>query len=175
MTTALMDTLLAYDAWANRQLLAACRSLTQEQLERPLHMGLGSLADTLEHVIGSLFFFADRLNRLEPTARFDFQARRWTPEDLEPLLDRACHEFQKAVAQAQQRHTLADILSWTDTDVEAVDPLDQVTYAVAFVQMIDHGIHHRTQAMEMLRQLGVEAPLDWYPFAWDEAIRVAPR
>jgi len=169
MTLALIDVLFAYDAWANRQLLAACRSLTPEQFEHPLPIGHGNLVATLDHLITTLFFFADRLNRVVPVARFDPQARRWTPNDLLPLLDCASDELRLAVTQALSTHALTDTLNWTDTDEEEVSALDQVTYAVVLAQMIDHGIHHRTQAMTMLGQLGVAMPTDWHPFEWDEA------
>ena len=69
------------------------------------------------------------------------------------------------------RHKLDDVLNWTETDEGEIAPNDQVTYAVALAQIVDHGIHHRTQAMEMLRLLGVERPMDWHPFDWDEAVR----
>jgi uncharacterized damage-inducible protein DinB len=170
MPNTLIEALFAYDAWANRQLLATCRTVTQEQFDAALDIGPGSLSATLAHLIGSMFFFADRLNRTTPRPRWDQNAQQ-TPDILAPLLDQATQELQQAVTKALATHALTDILNWTDTDVEAADALDQITYAVALAQIVDHGIHHRTQAMTMLRRLGVEATTDWHPFEWDEATR----
>jgi uncharacterized damage-inducible protein DinB len=171
MAAPLIDVLLAYDAWANRQMLEACRPLTPAQFERPLDAGHGSLAATIDHLIMSLFFFADRLNRVVPVERYDPLARSWTADDLISIFEHGSRELRTAVTQALSAHALTDMLSWTDTDQEDVDPLDQVSYAVALAQIIDHGIHHRTQAMTMLRQLGIETPTEWHPFEWDEATR----
>jgi uncharacterized damage-inducible protein DinB len=170
MPNTLIEALFAYDAWANRQLLATCRTVTQEQFDAALGIGPGSLSATLAHLIGSMFFFADRLNRQGSRPRWDQDAQQ-TPDTLAPILEQAIQELQTAVTNAFKTHDLTDILNWTDTDIEAVDPLDQITYAVALAQIVDHGIHHRTQAMAMLQQLGVEATTDWHPFEWDEATR----
>jgi uncharacterized damage-inducible protein DinB len=170
MADTLIQVLFAYDAWANRQLLAACRTVSQEQFEAELNIGPGSLSTTVAHLIGSMFFFADRLNRAAPRPRWDQDARQ-IPGALASLLEQANQELQTALTNALETHDLTDMLNWTDTDLEEVGPLDQITYAVALAQIIDHGIHHRTQAMAMLQQLGVEATTNWHPFEWDEASR----
>jgi uncharacterized damage-inducible protein DinB len=170
MPHTLIEVLLAYDAWANRQLLTACHAVAQEQFDAALEIGPGSLSATVSHLIGSMFFFADRLSRRAPRPRWNQDARQ-TLDTLTPMLEQAIQELQTAVADALRTHALTDILNWTDTDMEPANPLDQITYAVALVQIIDHGIHHRTQAMTMLRQLGVEAATDWHPFEWDETTR----
>jgi uncharacterized damage-inducible protein DinB len=170
MTDTLIQVLFAYDAWANRQLLAVCRTVSQEQFDAELNIGPGSLSATVTHLIGSMFFFADRLNREAPHPRWN-QDTQQTPDTLASILEQAIEELQTALTNALKTHDLADILNWTDTDLEEAEPLDQITYAVALAQIVDHGIHHRTQAMAMLQQLGVEATTDWHPFEWDEASR----
>ena len=169
MADLLTEVLLAYDAWANRQLLAVCRAVSQEQFDAELNIGPGSLSATVTHLISAMFFFADRLNRQAPRPRWNQDVRQ-TPDMLAPILEQANRELQLAVANALKTHNLTDMLNWTDTDLEPVDPLDQVTYAVALAQIVDHGIHHRTQAMAMLQLLGVDET-NWHPFEWDEASR----
>ncbi|NJL30451.1 MAG: hypothetical protein HC898_01815 [Phycisphaerales bacterium] len=56
-----IDILLAHDHWATGQLLHACESLSHEQLHRPFEMGLGSLHDTLTHIIVGKRRWADLL------------------------------------------------------------------------------------------------------------------
>jgi uncharacterized damage-inducible protein DinB len=170
MADTLIQVLFAYDAWANRQLLAACRTVSQEQFEAELNIGPGSLSATIAHLISAMFFFADRLNREAPRPRWN-QDTRQTPDTLALILEQAIQELQLAVTNTLTAHDLTDILNWTDTDLEVGDPVDQITYAIALAQIVDHGIHHRTQAMAMLQQLGVEATTDWHPFEWDEASR----
>lgn len=171
MQDPLLDVFLKHEAWATRLLLEACRPLTPAQFRQPLGLGLGNLEQTITHIIGSMFFFAARLNRTPPRRRPDDDSHSRTPEELLKLFDEAEREFQQAVTTTLESHQLTDILNWTDDDTGEIDPLDQVTYAVALAQMIDHSLHHRTEAIDMLRLLGIDKPMNWHPFEWDEATR----
>ena len=171
MNNPLIDVLFTYDSWATRCLLEECRTLTQDQLEQPLKLGHGNIERTLLHLIGSMMFFADRLNRKSPRTRPDHDNIFRTPEQLLHLFDMANRELHEAIAKTVVSHSLADILNWTDQDTDDIDPLDQISYAVALAQMIDHNIHHRTQVTDMLTLLGIDKPLDWHPFEWEETTR----
>lgn len=171
MNHPLLDVLFTYDGWATRRLLEECRTLTQEQLEQPLGLGHGTIERTLVHLIGSMMFFADRLNRRLPRARPDHDDKSRTPEELLNLFDMAQRELRESIAKTIDTHSLTDILNWTDEDTGDIDPLDQISYAVAFAQMIDHNIHHRTQVTDMLSLLGIDKPMDWHPFEWEETTR----
>ena len=118
-----------------------------------------------------MIFFADRLNRNPPRPRPDRDGRARTPQDLLDLFATADRELRDAITNTLEAHSLTDLLKWTDDDTGDVDPLDQIPYAVVLAQMIDHSIHHRTQATDMLRLLGVDKPLEWHPFEWDEMTR----
>ena len=168
-----LEVLFQSDFWATRQMLLACGQLTQEQFERPLGLGHGNLERTIAHLLGAMMFFTDRLNRIKPGPRPDREGRVFAPADLPGLFDSIEGEFYQAIERCAQSHVLSDPLNWTNDDSGPVDPDDQITYAVALAQMLDHAIHHRTQAMDMLRLLGVEGPMDWHPFEWEESVRKA--
>jgi uncharacterized damage-inducible protein DinB len=167
----LVRTLFEVDFWSTRHLLATCRALTPEQFERPFDLGPGSLERTLTHMVSALLFFSDRLMRRPARPRLERDGQSHSAADLTERFERAAEELAQAVALALERHPLTDMLKWTDSDEDEVAPDDQANYAVVLAQIIDHGIHHRTQAMDMLRLLGVAAPMDWHPFEWDEAVR----
>ena len=171
MNNPLIDVLFTYDSWATRRLLEECRTLTQEQLEQPLGLGHGNLESTLTYLIGSMIFFANRLNRESPQTRPDRDGIPRTPEELLNLFDTANSELRKSIAKTVESHSLTDILNWTDDDMGNIDPSDQIPYAVALAQMIDHNIHHRTQITDMFRLLGIDKPMDWHPFEWEETTR----
>jgi len=164
-----LDTLFAYDRWATRTILEACVELTQEEFEQPLHIGLGSLERTLTHLVSTQFFFADRLDRHVPRPRLEKDGRTKTAAELLELFTQADREFNAAISRTIETHALTDILNWTATDDGPIDPENQVPYALALAQMIDHGIQHRTQAADMLELLGKGLPLALSPFEWDEA------
>jgi uncharacterized damage-inducible protein DinB len=171
MNNALLDVLFKYDSWATRRLLEECRGLNQEQFERPLGLGHGNLEQTLAHLVGAMMFFADRLNRQPPRSRPDRDGRFRTAAELLTLFETTDRELREAITTSLASHALTDILNWTDDDTGEIAPLDQIPYAVAFAQMIDHGIHHRTQAVDMLRLLDFDRSMEWHPFEWDEAMR----
>ena len=169
MNNTFVNVLFASDNWANRLLLEECQTLTQEQFERPLGLGHGSIESTLAHLIGGMIFFADRLNRTPRRPRPDRDDIRRSPAELRDIFNMAEADLQKAIAKTATAHSMTDLLNWTDTDTSDIDPHDKVAYAVVFAQMIDHSIHHRTQIMDMLNLLGINKPMDWHPFEWDEA------
>ena len=164
-----LDTLFVYDRWATRTSLEACAELTQEEFERPLDIGPGSLERTLTHLVGAQFFFADRLDRRVPRPHLEKDGRTRTIAELLELFTQADREFNAAIAHTIDAHALTDILNWTATDEGQIDPEDQVPYALALAQMIDHGIQHRTQVADMLELLGKGLPQELSPFVWDEA------
>ena len=171
MSDMMLETLFAFESWATRRVLEECGALTQAQFEQPLGLGHGNLERTLAHLVGALTFFADRLDRHMPRPRVDRNGTTHTPAELLAAFDVADGELREAVAKTLDAHAVTDLLNWTNTDEGEIDPLDQVTYAVALAQMIDHSNHHRTQAIDMLRLLGIEKPMEWHPFEWDEARR----
>jgi uncharacterized damage-inducible protein DinB len=164
-----LDMLFAYDRWATRIILEACVELTQEEFERELHIGPGSLERTLTHVVSALFFFVDRLDRRVPRPRLEKDGHTKTAVELLELFTQADREFNAAIGRTIDTHALTDILNWTATDEGPIDPENQVPYALALAQMIDHGIQHRAQAADMLELLGKGLPLALSPFEWDEA------
>jgi uncharacterized damage-inducible protein DinB len=167
----LLDVLFEYDRWANRRLLTVCCELTPEQFEKPLGLGHGNLERTVLHLVSAMMFFTDRLNRHTPRPRPEKTPRAYSAKEILQLFEVVDREFTSALAACFTSHALTDILNWTDVDKGEIDPLDRVPYSVALSQMIEHSIHHRTQAVDMLRLLGAEKSLEWHPFEWDESRR----
>lgn len=171
MNNPLLETLFAYDRWATRTLIEECAKLTQEELERPVGLGPGSVERTLNHLLGAMFFFADRLNRCTPRPRLEKDGRTKTATELLLLFDQADRDLREAVRRTMEAHTVTDRFNWTDTDEDPIDPEDQLPYTLAFAQMIDHGIQHRTQVADMLELLGKGLPTAISPFVWDNTVR----
>ena len=57
-----LDILLAHNHWATRNMLDACRGLSEEQLHQRFEMGLGSVHDTVSHVIWAMRLWTDVLS-----------------------------------------------------------------------------------------------------------------
>ena len=167
METPLLDVLLAYDAWATRQLLVECCALPPGQFVQELGIGPGSLERTAAHLVGAALFFAARFSRRPPGPRPDRDGGGHTATELLAQYDIAAPQLDVAVRDAVSRHALTDPLQWNDTDEPNVPPEDCPSYAVALAHMFDHGVQHRVEGIVMLRRLGVDKRLEWHPFDWD--------
>lgn len=172
MDSVLLDVLLAYDAWATRRLLEECLALTPEQFAQDFGVGPGSLERTTAHLVGAAMFFADRFARRPARNRPDRDGQAHSAAELLGLFDTAARDLDAAVREAAGRHALTEPLQWTDTDVPDPNPEDLTTYGVALAHMFDHGVVHRTEAIVMLRSLGVTKRMELHPFEWEEATRV---
>lgn len=162
-----LETLFAYDSWATRAIIEACLDLSQEEFERPVGIGPGSVERTVNHLVGALYFFTDRLTRHAPRPRLEKDGRTKTAAELLALFEQVDREFGEAVMHISKTHALTDRFNWADADAEPIDPENQIPYALALAQMIDHGIQHRTQVADMLQVLGKGLPMALSPFVWD--------
>ncbi len=151
---------------ARTRLFDWVRPLSQAQYTQQFPFGRGTLRATLIEIAASEHFYGLRL-REAPIPPFDehypvSETRQPTFADLERVW---------AVQAGEIRATLAGITDWTRTVTRRIDQPDKVivstaTKADVATQLLMHEVHHRAQAMAMLRQLGVPAQnLDYMAFA----------
>jgi uncharacterized damage-inducible protein DinB len=153
---------------ARQRLFDWVRPLSQEQYTRKFPFGLGTIRATLNEIARVELLYAMRL-RGEPLPPPPLPDSFPISETRQP----AFADLEKAwAAQAPQtRATLARTTDWTNTTTRRIEQGDQVIITTASkdeiaVQMLMHEVHHRAQAMAMLRQLGVEAQnIDYISFA----------
>ncbi|MCL4198266.1 MAG: DinB family protein [Phycisphaerales bacterium] len=140
-----VDVLLAHNRWANDNLINACRSLSEEQFHQRFDMGLGSLHDTIVHILGAMRGWTDMLAERETRPRPE--GRRFGIDEITAMGREAADEFE-AVVRAH------------DLDETATGSRGGRTYTFArgavLTHVTTHGVHHRAQCLNMLRCLGVE-------------------
>jgi uncharacterized damage-inducible protein DinB len=149
---------------ARQRLFGWVRPLSQEEYTRPFPFGPGSLRGTLVEIARAELFLAMRMREELLPAWEDWpiaEERLPTFPDLETI----------HTAQARQtRATLAGTKDWdraVTTQVVRGDKIFTLTATKADIamQLLLHEVHHRAQAMAMLRQLGVAAQdLDYIGF-----------
>jgi len=156
---------------AREKLFDWIRPLTQERYTKELPFGLHTLQTTMVELAGTEWWLAMRA-REEPFP-VPFSWDDW------PITARTCPTFADVerawrVQVPQTRATLAGI---TDPDRVVETRLihrDQVTIYTArrgdlALQLLMHEVHHRAQAMGLLRQFGIEAQdLDYIFFVQNE-------
>src|SRR4051812_24855125 len=143
----LLEILLSHDRWASMQILQACERLSAEQFGQPFDMGPGSLHDTLTHVVGAMRTWTETLAGTEARPRLEGDGQRRTPQQIRELLEESWREFA----------TEARRLPLTETVVRRLRDgrTFQFTRGAVVAQVTTHGMHHRAQCLNMLRQLGV--------------------
>lgn len=152
-----MDPLRTYDylVLARQRVLGWVRSLSEEQYAREFPIGLGTLGRTLTHIMSCEWYYVERM-----------QGRDVPPHNQWPIRDEEPPPFAALeAAWAEQadrtRAAIAGVRDW-GAELEYRVTWDDgrpriVTASVAdiFTQLVLHEVHHRAQAMNMLRHLGV--------------------
>ena len=161
-----MDFVSVHDALtqARARLFDWIRPLTQEQYTRQFPFGLHTLRRTMVEIAIVEWLYATRLREETVPPQGDWpisEERQPTFRDLETV-------WMEQTPKV--RTTLAQITDW-DKEIErrvtdgGKTRILIVTRGEAATQLLMHEVHHRAQAMAMLRQLGVEAQnLDYIQF-----------
>ncbi len=154
--------LSAYNAWANARLYDAATALNDFERKRAVKGYFGSLHGTLNHLIGADRIWLHRLTGEGPL-----------PSTLDAIHYEKFEELREAREAEDERLTafvatldddiLASELSYENTRGEA----KILPRHIILAHLFNHQTHHRGQATQMMRQLGVAEPpaLDLLYFA----------
>ncbi|MEZ6235249.1 MAG: DinB family protein [Phycisphaerales bacterium] len=142
---------------ARARLLEWVRPLSPEQYERAFAIGPGSLARVLTHILISEWYYVERLLGNEVPAYDQWAIRDEAPPAFDAL-ERAWSEqavrTRGALAMARDWDAT---LEYQVTDDDGVRIVVTATPRDIATQLVLHEVHHRAQAMNMLRQMGVKA------------------
>ena len=145
MTSDPLKVLLRYHHWATSRLLEHADKLSSVQFHQRFQIGPGSVHDTLVHIVECVLIWSDFMRGDSPRR---LHGRVFTVLEISKQLDKSVAEFEEWLGKP-----LTDIVR-VDFDGTVVP----FTRAVAIMQPLVHGTHHRAQCLNMLKQLGV-APL----------------
>ncbi len=156
----------AYNAWANARLYDAATALTDFERKRDIKGYFTSLHGTLNHLLS-----ADRiwLHRLTGAGE--------PPASLDAILYETFEELREA-REAEDKRISDFVSALTDADLEAELAYENtrgeaktLARQMILTHLFNHQTHHRGQATQMLRQLGVAEPpaLDLLYFALPSA------
>lgn len=165
-----IDILIASDAWGTRTILTICATLPPEQFHRKFPIGLGSLHDTIAHVISAARRWTDRLadRPLRPSLITPPSAPQLkgddvplTPQQLLVHIDDAERDLKQTMDRIKRENRLGSTLTleWpAGPDQPNVTKIYTFTRACIIAHITTHGYHHRAQCLNMLRQLGAPVP-----------------
>lgn len=144
-TTNPLDILLVHNQWATRQILLACEKLTSEQFHQRFPIGPGSLHDTTTHILGATQTWIDLL--AERPVRPRLEGTKRSIGELLAMLDELSMELARSAAAFPLDHTV----SMSRGGKNYVFPRGGI-----LAHVTTHGMHHRAQCLNMLRQLAVD-------------------
>lgn len=137
--------MLAHNEWANDRVIHACLPLTDAQLDHEFAMGVGTLRKTVTHTIAAMRIWSDRLGLGEIRPWFD------TPG----LTPAALADLNREAAADLRRTAFAGPLDQI-IEVRRADQAWRYPRSHLIVHVATHGMHHRAQCLNMLRQLGAD-------------------
>ena len=144
--------LFNYNYWARDRQLEACRTLNQEQFQRPLGNSFSSLRDTLVHLVGAEWVWLERLRGRSPKslpAAEEFSdlkavAERWraVEQGMRSYLD----GLREAELSCKVCYTNFAGVTW------------EYPVWLVLLHLVNHQTYHRGQVTMFLRQLGARPP-----------------
>ena len=139
---------LRYNTWANLRLLEVCEKLTNEQLSSSVIGTYGTIYRTWVHIIDSEDYYLGLLTKAHLPPPF-----RW--EDTPSLAEIKNYAVQTGEALVQ-----AAVKAQADDLVQEETKEGTLRYKaiVVWIQIVDHGIEHRTNITTILTQLGLDHP-----------------
>lgn len=147
MSAPALGFLLRYNSWATERLLEHCRTLGAAPLDLTTPGTYGSIASTLQHIVGSETYYLYRLTGQRPS-------RELRPEATYPL--------DELLALARENAARLERLAADEIDPER--PLAPVgrsgpsTVGVVLSQLVHHAHEHRAQVASVLGAHGLPLP-----------------
>ncbi|MCW5878142.1 MAG: DinB family protein [Anaerolineales bacterium] len=141
----MLERFLGHDLESSRELLEVCLTLSDEQLDRRIDAGWGTLRLTFEHMIANIEVWSDLMQeRPLRTA-----PRPNSTLDLLFRLEAAYSDFAAFALQAEREGRLDQLF----TDVLDRPP-QQKTLGGAIGHLVTHNMHHRAEIQHMLHRVG---------------------
>ena len=152
-----------HNAWATRAQLDLCKPLNEEQFHRRFEIGCGNLHDTFVHIIGAMDRWADRIGGT-PLSPSPQGAAKFSVEQLHAMLDRSATKLEAVARRIIDENRLDEMMEFPGPEGE---PPYRFRRSTAMVHITTHGMHHRAQIFNMLRQLGVKQTFDGDAVEWE--------
>lgn len=150
VTPELLRFLFQYNQWADRRMLDACSSLSNEQFTRNLGSSFSSVRDTVSHLYGAEYVWNERIHGRSPAT---LVSGAGFPDlaTIRPKLEEMDAYFIDFVSKLT-REDLDRVIQYKGFKGEEYsNPLWQSLH-----QLTNHASYHRGQITTMLRQLGAK-------------------
>lgn len=161
-----LDRLLGHDAWTTRELLLRSLHLTDDELDRNFDIGHRTLRLTFLHIIRNMEVWTDLIAGVSVREDAGRDASGRSIERLLERLDVVVPQLQQVSRRIVDEGRLDEL--WID---HLDDPPTEKSYGGAIVHLATHGMHHRAQALFLLRKLGVTDLPEGDALSWEMQFR----
>lgn len=148
---------IQYNNWANQQVFQACQQLSEDRLTEAIPGAFGTIRETLEHIIRAEAHYVRLLTGNRPAPSFQWEDQ----PSVSQMVEYAVHVGQ-ALTDAAQRIPPTEIIHQ-----ESEGKQTHYRALAIFIQIINHGIEHRTNITTILNQ-GTPPPpeVDGWSYLW---------
>lgn len=155
----LLDRLLGHDAWTTRQLLLRCKDLPDAQLDQEFDIGLRTVRKTFLHILRNMEVWSDLMAGIPVRA----EGSDRSVAGMIARLDRAAADLAGVARGVAQRG------GWDERFIDHLDrPPTEKTFGGGIAHVTSHSMHHRAQALHMLRRLGVAGLPEGDVLGWEQ-------
>lgn len=153
----LLDRLLGHDTWSTRQLLLACRSLSDELLDREFEIDGRSIRETFVHMIDNMEVWTALM--------WERPVTRQSGDSIDALLDRLSRSSRDFAHIARE---VARAERYDDCFIDVLDdPPVPKTFGGAIGHLITHNMHHRAHIMLMMENVGIKEHIEGDLLGWE--------
>lgn len=148
---------IRYNNWANEQVIAACLELPAEQLRATIPGTYGPIHETLGHMIHAEADYVERLTGECPVPDFSWEEGPSVAK-LALYAGQVADALLNAASRVPPTHSVHEEEDGKFIDYEA---------RALFIQIINHGIEHRTNITTILSSLGyTPLEVDGWGYLW---------
>ena len=153
----LFSSLYAYSEWANEKIVQLCDGLTDAQLDQPKEMGFGTLRKTLFHILAADVVWMERWEST-PWREFPTDPDGKSIAEIAAAL-RDVGNRRLGLIQQNEPNQWDSTIDYQDSKKT---PYSHQLHDLLLHVWV-HGIHHRAQALNYLKQFDRTLPggIDW--------------
>ncbi len=169
MNTADIQTLYAYNRWANERIFSALDKLSAAQFTASVPSSFPSIRETVFHILGAEWIWLQRWKGFSPRATVSGAnvtptiLSQLTPVNIAHAEELTTVATLRSFAEALERERQEFLSTLTDDRLQAPLPFNDmagIAYSEPLVQLlqhlVNHGTYHRGQVITLLRQAGAE-------------------
>jgi uncharacterized damage-inducible protein DinB len=169
MNTTDIQTLFAYNRWANRRLFSVVEKLSDAQFIAQIQSSFPSIRDTVFHILAAEWIWLKRWKGTSPRASVaapNLSPATWktlTAGGIPPVQELSTVAGLRAFADSLEHERQEFLSSLSDEAFHAnlsFNDMAGTPYSEPLVHLlqhlVNHGTYHRGQAITMLRQIGAE-------------------